>query len=68
MRAGRPSTAATIRTLVSQMAAANPLWGAPRIHGELVKVGVEVSEPNYLSAVCADHVARAVTDLAYFSD
>ena len=41
---GRPSTDATIRTLVTQMAAANPLWGAPRIHGELGKVGVEVSE------------------------
>src|SRR5215213_4719036 len=38
-RAGRPSTAATIRHLVGQMAAVNPLWGAPRIHGELTKVG-----------------------------
>jgi putative transposase len=44
MRAGRPGTDAAIRTLVSRMAAANPLWGAPRIHGELGKVGVEVSE------------------------
>ena len=43
-RGGRPRTDATIRTLVSQMAAANPLWGAPRIHGELRKVGVDVSE------------------------
>jgi putative transposase len=42
--AGRPSTNAAIRTLVRQMAAANPLWGAPRIHGELSKVGVDVSE------------------------
>ena len=41
---GRPRTDAAIRTLVVQMAAANPLWGAPRIHGELRKVGVEVSE------------------------
>ena len=44
VRPGRPSMDATIRTLVSQMAAANPLWGAPRIHGELRKLGVEVSE------------------------
>jgi putative transposase len=43
-RAGRPSIDAAIRTLVSKMAAANPLWGAPRIHGELNKVGVAVSE------------------------
>src|SRR5216683_4007932 len=43
-RPGRPSTAAAIRTLVDKMAAANPLWGAPRIHGELGKLGIEVSE------------------------
>lgn len=42
--AGRPGTDAAIRTLVSKLAAANPLWGAPRIHGELGKLGVEVSE------------------------
>jgi transposase InsO family protein len=44
VRSGRPRTDAAIRTLVSQMATANPLWGAPRIHGELVKLGIEVSE------------------------
>jgi putative transposase len=43
-RSGRPSTPGAIRTLVEQMAAANPLWGAPRIHGELGKLGIEVSE------------------------
>ena len=43
-RPGRPSTAATIRALVGQMAAANPSWGAPRIHGELGKLGLTVSE------------------------
>src|SRR5229473_7964192 len=43
-RPGRPSTSGAIRTLVDQMAAANPLWGAPRIHGELGKLGLEVSE------------------------
>ena len=41
---GRPATDTAIRTLVRQMAAANPLWGAPRIHGELGKLGVDVSE------------------------
>jgi hypothetical protein len=41
---GRPTTEAAIRTLVRTMAAANPLWGAPRIHGELSKLGVAVSE------------------------
>ncbi len=43
-RPGRPSTDAAIRTLVGTMAAANPLWGAPRIHGELCKLGLIVSE------------------------
>jgi putative transposase len=43
-RPGRPRTDTAIRALVSQMAAANALWGAPRIHGELQKVGIEVSE------------------------
>src|ERR1700688_1025842 len=43
-RPGRPSTPGAIRTLVEQMAAANPIWGAPRIHGELGKLGIEVPE------------------------
>src|SRR5437870_7346574 len=38
-RSGRPSTNAAIRMLVEQMGAANPLWGAPRIHGELGMLG-----------------------------
>src|SRR5215470_11085082 len=33
-----------IRKLVRTMAAANPIWGAPRIHGELLKLGFEISE------------------------
>jgi putative transposase len=43
-RAGHANTDAAICILVHKMAAANPLWGAPRIHGELLKVGVVVSE------------------------
>jgi putative transposase len=43
-RSGRPSTKAAIRLLVHQMIAANPLWGAPRIHGELGKLGLDISE------------------------
>jgi putative transposase len=43
-RAGRPSVNAQVRALIKQMAQANPLWGAPRIHGELLKLGIEVSE------------------------
>src|SRR3989449_5935656 len=45
--AERTRTAASVfrvRKLVRTMAAANPLWGAPRVHGELLKLGFEISE------------------------
>ena len=41
---GRPPVSAEITALVTQMAEANPLWGAPRIHGELLKLGLKVAE------------------------
>jgi hypothetical protein len=41
---GRPPISPEIRDLILKMAAANPLWGAPRIHGELLKLGIEISE------------------------
>ena len=41
---GRPSINPEIIALIRKMAAANPLWGAPRIHGELRKLGLEVAE------------------------
>ena len=40
-RSGRPSVKREIRDLIRQMSRANPLWGAPRIHGELLKLGIE---------------------------
>jgi putative transposase len=41
---GRPPISPEIRDLVQKMAKANPLWGAPRIHGELLKLGIEIAE------------------------
>jgi putative transposase len=41
---GRPVVAPEIRALIRRMSQANPLWGAPRIHGELQKLGVEISQ------------------------
>jgi len=41
---GRPRIDPELRSLIRKMATANPLWGAPRIHGELLKLGVEISE------------------------
>jgi putative transposase len=43
-RDGRRTIDPEIRALVTEMATANPLWGAPRIHGELCKLGLDVSE------------------------
>jgi transposase InsO family protein len=43
-RSGRPSVEREIRDLIRQMSSANPLWGAPRIHGELLKLGIEISQ------------------------
>ena len=41
---GRPPLNADIAALIRKMAAANPLWGAPRIHGELLKLGIDIAE------------------------
>jgi transposase InsO family protein len=41
---GRPSLPADIRRLIREMSIANPLWGAPRIHGELLKLGIDVGQ------------------------
>jgi len=43
-RSSRPGVNPEVRDLIRKMAAANPLWGAPRIHGELLRLGIEVSE------------------------
>ena len=40
----RPRTPSERRRLIREMSRANPLWGAPRIHGELLKLGVEVAQ------------------------
>jgi hypothetical protein len=43
-RSGRPSVDREVSKLIRQISSANPLWGAPRIHGELLKLGIEVSQ------------------------
>ena len=43
---GRPKIAADLRALIRRMSAENPLWGAPRIHGELLKLSFEVGQSS----------------------
>jgi putative transposase len=45
-RAGRPTVAAATRQLIRTMSRDNPLWGAPRIHGELLKLGIDIGETS----------------------
>jgi len=53
-RGGRPSIPAEIRDLICKMSVANPLWGAPRIHGELLKLGIE----HFLTATSSLSLSR----------
>jgi transposase InsO family protein len=43
---GRPAMPQEIRDLIRMLSRNNPLWGAPRIHGELLKLGIEITEPT----------------------
>ena len=43
-RGGRSRTEAGVRSLIREMSRDNPLWGAPRIHGELLKLGIEIAQ------------------------
>jgi hypothetical protein len=50
-RCGRPAVSLDIRRLIREMSVANPLWGAPRIHGELLKLGVDVGQTSVAKSV-----------------
>src|SRR6266853_430447 len=45
-RGGRPTVPLEIRKLIREMSIANSLWGAPRIHGELLKLGIEIGQTS----------------------
>src|SRR3979490_1514102 len=49
-RCGRPIVSFEIRRLIREMSVANPLWGAPRIHGELLKLGIDVGQTTVPTA------------------
>src|SRR5262245_54429020 len=52
-RCGRPTVSLEIRRLIREMSIVDPLWGAPRIHGELLKLGIDVGQTSV-----AKHMAR----------
>jgi hypothetical protein len=52
---GRPKVAAEVCSLIRRMSLENSLWGAPRIHGELLKLGVEVAQ-----STVAKYMAKAL--------
>ena len=43
---GRPAVSKDVRQLIRKMSRENPLWGAPRIHGELLKLGIDIGETS----------------------
>ena len=45
-RRGRPTVPLEVRQLIREMSLANPLWGAPRIHGELLKLGIAIGQTS----------------------
>jgi hypothetical protein len=54
-RGGRPQIETELRVLIRRMSVENPLWGAPRIHGELLKLGFEIAQSSvakYMAKRC----------------
>src|SRR5262249_35119651 len=60
-RPGRPGVERELRGLIRRMSGENPLWGAPRIHGELLKLGFKIAESTvskYMIRRPKDHHLR----------
>ncbi len=60
-RGGRPRMPAEIRRLIRDMSLANRLWGAPRIHGELLKLGIEVAQSTVAKYMAKSGRGRSQT-------
>ena len=63
-RRGRPAVPIEIRQLIREISIANPLWGAPRIHGELLKLGIDVGQTsvaNGMDRPCSRPTTRRVS-------
>src|SRR5882762_4534033 len=60
-RGGRPRIPREIRRLIREMSLANRLWGAPRIHGELLKVGIDVAQSTVAKYMAKSGRGRSQT-------
>jgi hypothetical protein len=60
-RGGRPRVPLEIRRLIREMSLANRLWGAPRIHGELLKIGIEVAQSTVAKYMAKGDLGRSQT-------
>ena len=58
-RVGRPAIPADVRDLVRRMSHDNPLWGAPRIHGELLKLGIDIAQSTVAKYMSRRHGPRS---------
>ena len=56
---GRPAVPADIRDLIRTISRDNPLWGAPRIHGELVKLGIDIAQSTVAKYMSRRHGPRS---------
>jgi hypothetical protein len=64
-RCGLPTVPLEIRRLIREMSIANPLWGAPRIHGELLKLGIEIGGVTF-DFILSARRSRPLEGLAAF--
>jgi hypothetical protein len=62
---GRPQIDADLRALIRRMSVDNPLWGAPRIHGELLKLGFEVAQSSVAKYIHAQALWTALPGMAH---
>src|SRR5216683_2521034 len=60
-RGGRPKVPMEMRRLIRDMSLANRLWGAPRIHGELLKLGIEVAQSTVAKYMAKSGRGRSQT-------
>jgi hypothetical protein len=58
-RVGRPAVPADIRDLIRTISRDNPLWGAPRIHGELLKLGIDIAQSTVAKYMSRRHGPRS---------